>query len=105
MFSGTTFGGISEYIRYFVHAVVDATHFSIMESEFGTAPMTLTNGSGSMIASFTEHVYYGVIAGSLPEGIQVADNGVIVGVPMAVASLQGVPTDVSQDVTLSLIHI
>lgn len=99
MFSGTTFGGISEYIRYFVHAVVDATHFSIMESEFGTAPMALTNGSGSMIASFTEHVYYGVIAGSLPEGIQVADNGVIVGVPMAVASLQGVPTDVSQDVT------
>lgn len=99
MFSGTTFGGISEYIRYFVHEVVDSTHFSIMATEFDTSALPLTNGTGSMIAEFREHVYYGVIAGSLPEGIQVADNGVIVGVPMAVASLQGVPTDVSEDVT------
>lgn len=99
MFSGTTFGGISEYIRYFVHEVVDSTHFSIMATEFDTAALALTNGTGSMTAEFREHVYYGVIAGSLPEGIQIADNGVIVGVPMAVASLQGVPVDVSEDVT------
>lgn len=98
-FSGTTFGGISEYIRYFVHSVVDSTHFSIMTGEFDTAALSLTTGSGSMTASFTEHVYYEVIAGSLPEGIQVADNGTIVGVPLAVASLQGVPVDVSQDIT------
>lgn len=99
MFSGTTFGGISEYIRYFVFEVVDSTHFSISETEFSTAPINLTTATGSMIASFTEHVYYTVIAGSLPEGIQVSDNGVIVGVPLAVASLQGVPVEVNQDVT------
>ena len=44
-------------------------------------------------------VYYQVIAGSLPDGIQCTANGVIVGTPRAVASLQGVPLDVNQDVT------
>jgi len=44
-------------------------------------------------------VYYAVIAGSLPEGIQCTANGLIVGTPRAVASLQGVPVPVNQDVT------
>jgi len=44
-------------------------------------------------------VYYAVIAGSLPEGIQCTANGLIVGTPRAVASLQGVPIPVNQDVT------
>ena len=44
-------------------------------------------------------IYYSVIAGTLPEGIQCSANGLIVGVPLAVASLQGVPTEVSQEVT------
>ena len=44
-------------------------------------------------------VYYAVIAGSLPEGIQCTANGLIVGTPLAVASLQGVPVPVNQDVT------
>jgi len=44
-------------------------------------------------------VYYEVIAGSLPEGVQCTANGIIVGTPRAVASLQGVPTAVNQDVT------
>jgi len=44
-------------------------------------------------------LYYAVIAGSLPEGIQCTANGLIVGTPLAVASLQGVPTAVNQDVT------
>ena len=28
-FTGVTFGSISEYVRYFVFEVIDATHFSI----------------------------------------------------------------------------
>jgi hypothetical protein len=43
--------------------------------------------------------YYAVIAGSLPEGIQCTANGLIVGTPRAIASLQGVPVPVNQDVT------
>ena len=34
-------------------------------------------------------VLYRVIAGDLPAGVQLADNGLITGVPQAVASLQG----------------
>jgi len=44
-------------------------------------------------------LYYTVIAGRLPDGIQCAANGVISGTPDAVASLQGVPQEVGRDTT------
>jgi hypothetical protein len=44
-------------------------------------------------------VVFSLIAGSLPAGIQLAANGAIVGVPVAAVRLQGVPREVSQDVT------
>jgi len=44
-------------------------------------------------------VYFQVIAGELPAGVQVAANGLIVGVPKAIASTQGVPTEVAADIT------
>lgn len=44
-------------------------------------------------------VTFAVIAGALPEGIQLAANGAIVGVPVAAVRLQGVPLQVSQDIT------
>lgn len=44
-------------------------------------------------------VVFSLIAGSLPEGIQLNANGAIAGVPVAVARLQGVPLEVSRDVT------
>jgi hypothetical protein len=44
-------------------------------------------------------LYYTIIAGRLPDGIQCAANGVISGTPDAVASLQGIPTEVGRDTT------
>ena len=44
-------------------------------------------------------VYYQVIAGQLPPGIQITSNGMITGVPQALASVQGVPLDVNRNVT------
>jgi len=44
-------------------------------------------------------VYYEVIAGKLPAGMQCAKSGLIVGIPHAIASLEGVPAEVSRDVT------
>ena len=44
-------------------------------------------------------LYYSVIAGRLPDGIQCARNGVLTGTPEAVASLQGVPLEVGRDTT------
>lgn len=97
-FSGTTFGGIDPNIRYFVLDVISDTEFRITDTEFSTTPLALTTGSGSMSTEFKQHVYFSLIAGSLPPGIQCSDNGLIVGVPEALASLQGVPFDVNRDV-------
>ena len=44
-------------------------------------------------------VYYQVIAGQLPPGIQISQTGILAGVPQAVAKIQGVPEPVSRDVT------
>jgi hypothetical protein len=99
IFSGGLFGGVSPSIRYFVLAVPDSTHFSIAPFEFSTTPIALTNGTGSMTATFSQHVLFTLQAGTLPSGIQITDNGLIEGIPKAVASIQGVPTQVSQDVT------
>ena len=99
MFSGTVFGGVDTTTRYFVLEVVSATQFKISATEFSTTPIALTTATGSMTATFSQHVYYTLQSGTLPQGVQVSDNGSIVGVPLAVASLQGVPIEVSQDVT------
>jgi hypothetical protein len=99
IFSGGLFGGVSPSVRYFVLAVPDSTHFSIAPFEYSTTPIALTNGSGSMTATFNQHVLFTLQAGFLPSGIQIADNGLIEGIPKAVASIQGVPTQVSEDVT------
>ena len=99
IFTGTLFGGASEGVRYFVFEVFGNTEFSIATTEFSNTPIALTTGSGSMTANFTQHVYFNLIAGALPPGIQISDNGSIIGVPQAVASFQGIPQEVARDVT------
>ena len=44
-------------------------------------------------------VYYQLIAGTLPSGIQIQQTGLLTGVPKATVSVQGVPAQVSKDVT------
>jgi hypothetical protein len=44
-------------------------------------------------------VYYVMLAGELPAGIQCSRTGLISGIPKAIASLQGVPAPVSRAVT------
>lgn len=97
--NGVVFGGISPLIRYFVLAVHNSTQFSITTTETSTTPVTLTTATGTMPTEFTQHVLYKLQAGQLPSGVQVSDNGLIVGVPKAVASIQGVPSPVNKDVT------
>jgi hypothetical protein len=45
------------------------------------------------------NVYYELIAGQLPDGVQVQTNGIIAGIPKPVAVVKGVPEEVSRDVT------
>jgi hypothetical protein len=42
---------------------------------------------------------YSLIAGRLPEGIQVTSNGTVEGVPLAYTLVKGTPTEVSENVT------
>ena len=98
MFEGAVFGGLDPYVRYFVLDVISSTKFIITTTEFSNVPLQLTTATGVMTPVFRQHVYFALIAGNLPLGIQCADNGLIVGVPQAVASLQGVPFQVNRDV-------
>lgn len=50
-------------------------------------------------ADVGETVYYRLIAGTLPPGIQISTNGTLAGIPSATANVQGVPLEVSRDVT------
>jgi hypothetical protein len=42
---------------------------------------------------------YSLIAGRLPEGVQILTNGTVEGVPQAYVSVKGTPTEVSENVT------
>jgi hypothetical protein len=44
-------------------------------------------------------VFYALLAGRLPEGIQIQQTGLLTGVPQAVTNLEGVPLEVGRDVT------
>jgi hypothetical protein len=43
-------------------------------------------------------VYFQLIAGQLPPGLQIQQSGLLTGVPQAVVTVQGVPEEVSRDV-------
>ena len=98
-FAGNVFGGIVPGKRYYVISVVNATQFVIGETAESTTPIALTTATGSMTADLRQEVYYKIISGTLPQGIQCSANGLIIGVPKAIASLQGVPFPVNRNVT------
>ena len=53
-----------------------------------------------LLATATDTVYYQLLAGALPRGMQIDETGIITGIPNATATVQGVPSDVPAD-TLS----
>ena len=65
---------------------------TIAEGLFFSTPVVAVDPDGGTVK-------YTLIAGTLPEGIQVKSNGVIEGVPAAFATVQGVPSEVSENVT------
>ena len=46
-----------------------------------------------------DEVYYTLLAGQLPAGIQCSSSGLISGIPQAIASIEGVPLPVDRDIT------
>ena len=51
------------------------------------------------ITTYSDTVFYSLVAGELPAGLQINENGILSGIPKAQAKLQGVPEQVSRDVT------
>lgn len=46
-----------------------------------------------------QEIFFQLIAGQLPDGVQVTANGILEGVPRNIITVQGVPREVSEDVT------
>jgi hypothetical protein len=67
---------------------------TIAENLYFQVPIVATDPDGGTPV-------YSLIAGRLPEGVQVTTNGSIEGVPIAYARVKGVPTEVSENVTSS----
>ena len=61
---------------------------TIPEGVFYSIPLT---------ATADDTVYYQLIAGALPQGMQINETGILTGIPNAIATLQGVPSDVPVD--------
>ena len=62
---------------------------TVAEGLFFSTPVVAVDPDGGIVK-------YKLIAGSLPEGIQVKTNGTVEGVPQAFAKVQGVPIEVSE---------
>jgi hypothetical protein len=55
--------------------------------------------STPLVATSDSTVYYKVIAGRLPPGVQINDTGILAGNPLAVSTVQGIPLDIVNDTT------
>jgi len=70
---------------------------TIQEGKFYQVTLSAFEEESSPQSSTTLH--YTLIAGELPDGIQVTKTGFIEGVPRAISSVKGVPTEVAENVT------
>ena len=52
-----------------------------------------------LVAIADAPVFYQVIAGKIPPGIQINETGILAGNPQAVSTVQGVPLDIASDTT------
>lgn len=97
-FTGTEFGGLQENTSYYVLDIISDTQFRVTAARTSTIPLPLTTATGTMTARFYRPVRYQLVAGQLPAGVQITSNGLVTGVPQAVSTVQGVPTEVNADV-------
>ena len=65
---------------------------TIAENLFFQVPIEATDSDGATVS-------YSLIAGRLPEGVQVSSAGIVEGVPLAYTRVKGVPTEVAENVT------
>jgi hypothetical protein len=85
------------------YVVVACTRTSVTVSEASTVAIAVLGNVSNIglgnVSNTPDSIYYQVIAGNLPQGIQIQQNGIIGGVPVASANITGVPQPVSRDIT------
>jgi hypothetical protein len=85
------------------YVVIAASVSSVTVVETSGLPITLFGSVSNVklgnISNTPDDIYYQLIAGDLPAGIQIQQTGILNGIPKAVANVQGVPAQVSRDVT------
>jgi hypothetical protein len=65
---------------------------TIPEGVFYSTPLIAVDPLGE------DQIFYALIAGRLPAGVQIQQTGILAGVPLAIATVQGVPAEVNRDV-------
>jgi len=98
IFSGSPFGGLQANVPYYVLTVDSATTFTVAATADSTTSVTLTTATGYFVTNFYQPILYQLIAGTLPNGMQINASGNITGVPQAQTLIQGVPTPVATDI-------
>jgi hypothetical protein len=66
---------------------------SVPEGIFYATPLVAT------LPVTTQTIFYQLIAGTLPPGMQINQTGLLTGIPKTIVTVQGVPEQVSKDVT------
>ena len=77
------------------YTVLTASKNSVTVLGTASQPVTVIG----TISNTPDVVFYRLIAGNLPSGMQINQNGLLNGIPQAVTNIQGVPSQVSRDVT------
>jgi hypothetical protein len=91
----------SSYNTSYVVSAVTTSSVTVISSS--TVPIrkfgNISNVVPGTISNTPDNIFYQLIAGNLPSGMQLNTNGIIVGIPQAAATIQGVPSLVSRDIT------
>lgn len=84
----------------------NGTYLVISSSVNSVTLSSANHGTATLLGTITntiEPIYFKLIAGKLPAGIQIDQSGLLSGVPKAIVTIQGVPNQVSNDVTSTFV--
>lgn len=85
------------------YVITGCTTSSVTIADSLSLPVTVfgkvSNIKFGNISNTPEQIFYSLISGRLPAGMQIQQTGILAGVPLATSTVQGVPDEVSQNIT------
>jgi hypothetical protein len=86
----------------FTPSVYNGSYTVLTASKNNVTLLSTASGTVTVMGTISntpDVVFYQLIAGNLPPGMQINQNGLLNGIPQAVTTIQGVPSQVSRNVT------